>query len=50
MQKWLKDRAKAQRKLTTDDVRHYKRIAVALGDTIKLMQRIDKAIPRWPIR
>jgi len=50
MSKWLKDRAKAKRRLSTDDVRHYKRIAVALAETIRLMAKIDKAIPRWPIR
>ncbi len=34
MRKWLKDR-KAW-KLTTDDVRHYKRIAVVIAETIRL--------------
>ena len=50
MQKWLKDRARAKRKFTTDDVRHYRKIAVALAETMRLMANIDKVIPRWPIR
>lgn len=47
MAKWLKDRK--GRALTTDDVRHYKRIAVAIAGTIGIMDRIDRAIPRWPV-
>lgn len=48
MQEWLKSRK--GRNLWTDDVRHYKRIAVALGETIRIMAKIDKAVPRWPIK
>jgi len=48
MRKWLKDRK--GRRLTTDDVRHYRRVAVALAETMKHMKAIDKAIPRWPIK
>lgn len=47
--KWLKDRKKAKRKLSSDDIRHYQRIVVAIRETIKLMSAIDKAIPKWPI-
>jgi predicted helicase len=46
-EKWLKDRK--GRKLAFDDIRHYQRIVVALNETIRLMQDIDKAIPQWPI-
>jgi len=48
MRKWLKDRK--GRRLTTDDVRHYRRVAVALAETMRHMKAIDKAIPRWPIK
>jgi hypothetical protein len=47
--KWLKDRKKAKRKLSADDVTHYQRIVVAIRNTIRLMSAIDKAIPQWPI-
>lgn len=39
-QKWLKDRK--DRALTADDIRHYQRIIVALTETGKVMQDIDK--------
>jgi predicted helicase len=45
--KWLKDRK--DRKLTSDDIRHYQRIMVAFKETIRLMNEIDAAIPGWPI-
>jgi predicted helicase len=45
--KWLKDRK--GRTLTQDDIVHYQRIVVALGETIKLMEAIDQAIPGFPI-
>lgn len=45
--KWLKDRK--GRTLSDDDIRHYQRIVVALKETITLMQKIDEAIPSWPI-
>lgn len=45
--KWLKDRK--GRTLSDDDILHYQRIVVALKETITLMQKIDDAIPSWPI-
>jgi hypothetical protein len=47
-QKWLKDRK--GRQLTDDDIQHYQRIVVALQQTIKLMDKIDQAIPGFPIQ
>ena len=45
--KWLKDRK--GRKLSIDDIQHYQRIVVALGQTIRLMEAIDARIPAFPI-
>jgi predicted helicase len=45
--KWLKDRK--GRTLSQDDIGHYQKIVVALGQSIKLMNQIDEAIPSWPI-
>ena len=39
-QKWLKDRK--GRKLSTDDIFHYQKIIVALCETDRIMQEIDK--------
>ncbi|MBF0336768.1 MAG: N-6 DNA methylase [Nitrospirae bacterium] len=39
-QKWLKDRK--TRKLTSDDILHYQRIIVALTETDKVMNEIDR--------
>ncbi|MHC5935820.1 type ISP restriction/modification enzyme [Nostoc sp.] len=47
-QKWLKDRK--GRQLSDDDIQHYQRIVVALQQTIKLMNKIDQAIPGFPIQ
>lgn len=46
-QKWLKDRK--GRKLSYDDINHYRNIVVALHETIRIMGEIDNAIPKWPI-
>jgi hypothetical protein len=46
-QKWLKDRK--GRTLSSEDIQHYQRIVVALQETIELMDKIDKAIPGFPI-
>lgn len=46
-QKWLKDRK--GRTLSSEDIQHYQRIVVALQETIELMDKIDKAIPEFPI-
>lgn len=45
--KWLKDRK--GRRLNYDDITLYQKIVIALRETIKLMDEIDKAIPSWPI-
>lgn len=45
--KWLKDRK--GRRLNYDDITHYQKIVIALRETIKLMEGIDKAIGEWPI-
>lgn len=47
-QKWLKDRK--QRALSFEDIRHYAKTVMALGETIRLMQEIDQAIVEWPIK
>jgi hypothetical protein len=47
--KWLKDRK--DRTLTAEDVAHYHRIVVAIHETIRLTEEIDKAIDDfggWP--
>ena len=49
-QKWLKDRK--GRQLSFDDIRYYIGIVSALGETIRIMKGIDKAIERhggWPL-
>lgn len=49
-EKWLKDRR--GRKLSFEDIEHYQKITVALGETIKLMAKIDETIDAhggWPI-
>jgi predicted helicase len=45
--KWLKDRK--GRTLSQDDIEHYQKIVIALGQSIDLMAKIDAAIPNWPI-
>ncbi|MBN2456412.1 MAG: N-6 DNA methylase [Sedimentisphaerales bacterium] len=50
-EKWLKDRR--ERKLSYEDISHYQKIIVALGETIQLMAEIDKTIETyggWPIK
>jgi predicted helicase len=49
--KWLKDRK--GRKLSYDDLEHYKYIVAAISETIKLMDQIDKTVDShsgWPIK
>ena len=48
-EKWLKDRKKAERALSTDDLKHYMKVIVALRETIRVMKEIDQAIPSWPL-
>ena len=48
-EKWLKDRK--GRTLTADDIAHYQRVVVALNETIRLMDEIDRVIEAhggWP--
>jgi hypothetical protein len=50
-EKWLKDRR--GRKLSFDDINHYQKVVVALGETMRLMQEVDKVINAhggWPIK
>ena len=50
---WLKDRRKAERTLSTDDLKHYMKIVVSLRETIRIMKEIDKVIDAhggWPIK
>jgi hypothetical protein len=47
-EKWLKDRR--GRKLSYDDIQHYKKVVEALRETIRLMADVDRAIPKWPIQ
>jgi predicted helicase len=47
-EKWLKDRR--GRQLSFDDLMHYQKVIVALAETRRLMEEIDKAIPGWPIK
>lgn len=49
-EKWLKDRKKVERVLSTDDLKHYMKIVVSLRETIRIMSEIDKAIPAWPMK
>ena len=43
-EKWLKDRK--GRALSAADIHHYQRVTVALRETIRLMQGIDKLIDK----
>lgn len=48
--KWLKDRK--GRALSFDDLQHYRRVVGALGETMRLMARIDETIAArggWPL-
>ena len=47
--KWLKDRKKAKRTLSFDDVLHYQKVVVALKETMEVMREIDGLIPGFPI-
>jgi hypothetical protein len=49
LDKWLKDRKKAKRTLSFDDVLHYQKVVVALKETMQLMAEIDVLIPGFPI-
>lgn len=47
LDKWLKDRR--GRVLSYEELTHYQKTAVALQQTMTLMEQIDEAIPEWPI-
>jgi len=47
-QKWLKDRK--GRTLSNEEIVHYQKIIFVLVETDKLMKKIDKVIPKWPIK
>ena len=44
LDKWLKDRKKAKYALKDEDIEHYKKIYVALKETIRIMKEIDELI------
>lgn len=49
-EKWLKDRR--GHTLTCEDVEHYGRVVAALGETVRLMSEIDRAVEvrgGWPL-
>lgn len=50
LDKWLKDRKKANKTLSFDEVLHYQKIVVALKETMQLMAEIDRLIPGFPIQ
>lgn len=50
-EKWLKDRR--GRRLSAEDIEHYQKVVVALGETIRIMGEIDEVIDAhggWPIK
>ena len=49
LDKWLKDRKNANRKLSIEEINHYQKIVIALTETLRLMQEIDRIIPGFPI-
>ncbi|MGB7709660.1 MAG: type ISP restriction/modification enzyme [Microcoleus sp.] len=48
LDKWLKDRKKANRSLSFDEVLHYQRVVVAMKETMQIMAEIDEVIPGFP--
>jgi len=48
-EKWLKDR-QGRTLSSYDDLTHYRKIVVALKETMRLMEEIEEAIPSWPIQ
>ena len=49
LDKWLKDRKNANRKLSNEEIIHYQKIVIALTKTSEIMQEIDRIIPEFPI-
>jgi hypothetical protein len=37
------------RTLSYEDLEHYRKVATALKETIRLTAEIDAAIPQWPM-
>lgn len=50
LDKWLKDRKKANRSLSFDDILHYQKIVVVLTATLTIIKEIDQMIFEWPIQ
>jgi predicted helicase len=48
LDKWLKDRKKANGSLSFDEVLHYQRIVIAMKETMQIMAEIDEVIPDFP--
>jgi predicted helicase len=46
-EKWLTDRK--GRTLIYDDLQHWQRMVVAIKETIRLTEEIDRLIPTWPL-
>ena len=40
---------KLGRPLSYDDIKHYRKIVLALRETRQLMAEIDQIIPEWPV-
>ncbi|MGB3512615.1 MAG: type ISP restriction/modification enzyme [Microcoleaceae cyanobacterium] len=49
LDKWLKDRKKANRELSDEEINHYQKIILALRETRKILTEIDKIIPSFPL-
>ncbi|MGD1713445.1 type ISP restriction/modification enzyme [Dapis sp. BLCC M172] len=49
LDKWLKDRKKANRELSDEEIDRYQKIIVALRETRKIMTQIDKILPSFPL-
>ena len=49
LDKWLKDRKKAKRILSFDEVLHYQKVVVALKETKQIMLEIDQLVPEFPL-
>jgi hypothetical protein len=46
-------KSRLQRELSYEDISHYEKIVVALGETIQLMKQIDEVIDAygiWPLK
>jgi predicted helicase len=50
LDKWLKDRKKANLNLSSDDITHYQKIIVALQETMRIMEEIDHIIGEFPMK